>query len=435
MAGKRIVLVGAGSAVFGTGLIEGATRQGALHGSTIVLLGHTPERAEITRALAARIIDRAGAGLRLQSTLDPVEALEGADYVVSALGVGGLAARRADVEIPMEYGVVQTKGDSTGPGGLSRALRAVPPLLALAREMERRCPRAWLLNYSNPMTPICTALSRATGIRVVGLCDGIAMARTFLAGYLGVAPDRVTSRCAGVNHASWLTEVRLDGANGYPALWRRLEEVGVQGEPVSFALLELYGLYPSPADVHVAEFFPHFLNPAADHGRAWGLEPWPAERFLRQRAADDDLLRRRALGQTPLEATTAAVGEAAMAMDIIAALEGAGEMEFTANMPNRGEVADLPLGAVVEMPAVATAGDIRGLEVGPLPVGIAAFCQARLAQQGLVADAALAGDREQALRALMMDPLMGWVSLAQGREMLGRLLEAQARYLPQFARA
>lgn len=432
MSGKRVVLIGAGSVVFGPGLIDGAIKRKELQGSTLVVLGHTPGRTEIIRALAQRMIDHAGADLNLEVTLDRAQALDGADFVISAIGIGGLEARQIDVEIPLEYGVVQTKGDSTGPGGLSRTLRTVPPMLEIARDIERLCPDAWFFNYSNPMTPICTAINRTTRIKLVGLCDGVAMARTFLAGYLGVAPERMETRCAGVNHASWLTEVRLDGEDAYPLVWQRLEEVGATGEPVSFELLRLYGLYPSPADVHVAEFFPHFLNQASDGGRKWGLYPWPAEQFLKGRVEAEETLAKRARGLLPLEPIAAEVGEAAMAMDIIAAMTAGGEMRFTANIPNSGQVSNLPAGAIVEMPVVAKDNDIVGESVGNLPKGIAALTVARLAQQGLVADAALTGDRAVALQALLNDPLVAWLSTAQVEEMLARLLKAHERLLPQF---
>jgi len=428
----RIVLVGAGSSVFGPGLFESAAKIEELRGATLVLLGHTPERAETTRALAARMIAELGAQLSLESTLEPARALDGADFVVCSIGVGGLAARRIDVELPQEYGVVQTKGDSTGPGGLSRTLRTVPPMLELARQMERSCPEALLLNYSNPMTPICTALALASKVSVVGMCDGVAMARSFLAGYLGLPPAELRARCAGVNHCAWITELSAGGEDVYPRLWQRLEEIGVQAEPVSFELLRLYGLYPSPADVHVAKFFPHFLNAAAENGRAWGLSPWPAEQLICRRAADEETLRQRALGLLPPEPVKAEVGEAALAMEIIAAFIGEREMEFTANLPNAGEAANLPRGAVVETPAVAGGRAIRALSVGDLPAGIAALSEARLAQQRLIAEAALSGDRAVALQALVIDPLMSAVPVARAREMLSRLLAMHERYLPQF---
>ncbi|MBI2940183.1 MAG: hypothetical protein HYY04_07050 [Chloroflexi bacterium] len=432
--GCRVVIVGAGSAVFGPGLIAGAIRRPTLTVSTIILLGHTPERLEITRALANRMVAEAGARLLVEATLDPAEALDGADFVISAISVGGLAARRIDVEVPLEYGVVQTKGDSAGPGGLSRALRTVPPLLEIARQMERRCPDAWFLNYSNPLTPVCRALSRETRVKVVGLCDGVSMARAFLAGYLGVPPERLTTRCAGVNHASWLTELRLDGQDAYARLRERLGQVGATAEPVSFELLRLYGLYPSPADVHVAEFFPHFLNVASQGGQAWGLSPWPADEFIQARAAAEEVFRQRARGLLPLEPVTAAVGEAAMAMDLIAAMDANAPMDFTANLPNAGQLRDLPEGAIVEMPAVANGETIRGLTVGGLPPGITAFCRARLGQQELVVEAALSGDRQVALQALLADPLMSSVTTGQALEMLDRLLAAHEAYLPQFYR-
>ena len=433
MQAQRIVIIGTGSAVFGPGLLAGAIGQSEQAGSTLVLLGHTPGRLEITRALAARMIAENGADLRVVATLDAGEALDGADFVVSAISVGGLAARRIDVEVPLEYGIVQTKGDSVGPGGITRALRTIPPLLMVAKEMRRRCPEAWLLNYSNPLTPICRALSQATGVKVAGLCDGVAMARTFLAGYLGVAPDRLTATCAGVNHASWLNEILVDGADAYPLLWEQLERVGATAEPVSFDLLRIYGRYPSPADIHVAEFYPSYLNAASKGGRDWGLFPWPADQFIQARAADDEKVRQQAMGQVALQPVAAAVGEIAMAMDLVAAMVGGRPaMSFTANLPNDGQVPNLPRGLVVEMPAVAGSGAIRGQAAGNLPAGIAAVCGARLAQQELIVEAALTGDRRIALQSILADPLAASLTTGQAREMLDRLLKAHEGYLPQF---
>jgi alpha-galactosidase len=189
----------------------------------------------------------------------------------------------------------------------------------------------------------------------------------------------------------------------------------------------------------VAEFFPSFLSAASDGGRAWGLYPWPAEQLVQARVAEEEKLRQQALGQIPLEPVAAAVGEAAMAMDIIAAMVDAGPagarpgMSFTASLPNEGQVPNLPRDLVVEMPALAGGGTIRGLPAGELPSGIAAVCAARLAQQELVVEAALKGDRQVALQALLADPLVWSLTTAQAGEMLDRLLAAHERYLPQFA--
>ncbi|MBI2940187.1 MAG: hypothetical protein HYY04_07070 [Chloroflexi bacterium] len=429
MPAKRITIVGAGGLVFTPSVMLDLMERPALAGSTLVLHDVDEPRLTLMTRIAGRLRDERRADIQVATSLDPRRALDGADFVITTISVGGLEARRIDVEIPLRYHVYQTSADTVGPGGLSRALRTVPPIVRIARQMEEACPDAWLFNYTNPMSMCCLGISQHTRTKVVGLCPGYLGTERFIARVLDVPRESVRTQMAGLNHAAWITALRVDSRDGYPAFRERLTRLDPGIEPISRELFDRFGLYPEPVDKHLGEFFPAYLTAATDGGKRYGQQAWPAERILAQRQTDLARVRRVADGREPTAAL--ASHEREQVVDIISAIVTDTASSFVVNVPNQGHVPNLPRGAIIEIPALVSGFGVQGLAMGPLPAPLAAHLSAIAAEYELGTAAALAGDRALALRALMADPLIR--STADARSMLDDLLSAHAPYLPQFA--
>ena len=426
MSKKKIVIIGAGSH-FTPGLLGDFAGAEELAGSTVVLHDIEAAGMEIMTKLGRRMVKEKGVDLHIESTLDRREALTDADFVISTIRVGGLDAHRKDIEIPLKYDIYQGVGDTVGAGGLSVALRHIPVTIEFCRDMEELCPDAWLFNFTNPMTAVCRAARKVTDIKIVGLCHGIFGTRRFLADYLGVQINDFHVQAAGINHFTWIYDMRHNGEDAYPLLREKYAEVGPKTQPVSFQLFEIYGLYPSPGDRHVAEFLPFYHRKEADGGAKYGLHLRNVDAMEGSKDEYWARLSAQADGTQPLND----YGSGEEVKGIITALLEDKNSIHVVNVPNRGAIPHLPDIAVVEVTAMVGAGGMKSICVDELPQGITAMLQTRIAQQELTVDAALTGDKNLALQALLADPMTRAVEDA--KKLIDELLEAHAEHLPQFS--
>jgi alpha-galactosidase len=426
--GTRITIIGAGSTSFTPGLITDLIQTDDLAGSTLTLHDIDAEKLDVMTRLGRRMAKEWGAQVTIGSSLNREEALEGADFVIMVIQVGGIEAWRRDVDIPLEYGICQSVGDTVGPGGLSRALRTIPVVAQIALEMEELCPDAWLINYSNPMSAVCSAVHRATDIKVVGLCHGLAGTTGMLAGFLGEPVEDFEVWAAGINHLTWILDWRLRGEPAYPILHERLAQADSIPFPVSKMLYDRFGAFPSPGDRHVAEFYPSFLNKENDFGAKWGLGKMPLEQMTLDKDANWESLVARANGTEPLGEPKRS-GEEALA--IISAMVNHKDEVHVVNLPNRGFIEDLPEDALVEVHGLVGSYGIRGLQMGRLPAGVLPMTQFWIAQQQLTVDAALLADRDLALAAMANEPSVPSMDVAE--KVLDDLMEAHKEYLPQMS--
>lgn len=443
----KIVIIGAGSTVFTPGLIADLTSSRHFADATVALVDINPDAAATMARYTERVARERGVGLRVEYASDRREVLAGADFVTVTIAVGGARAWERDVRIPEAHGVWQTVGDSVGPGGVFRALRHVPELVAIAQDMEELCPDAWLFNYTNPLTALVRAVHKTSSIKAAGLCHGVLHTREDIAHALGVPHHELSVTVAGLNHLAWVLDMRHGGADLYPA-FRELQRGWLASPPapaadsdpyegfqeVSARLMEIYGYYPSPGDRHVAEFFPFFLR-QSDNGLAYGTQVGldMTNRILASRDDRWDRIAAQAEGRADLD--RALFDEAREGERVVAIMEaivtGQPLLELAVNVRNDGLIANLPREAVVEVPGVIDGRGVHGVAIGPMPEGIANMLGARSRQQELTVDAALTGDRQLALQALLADPLVPTVEAAAA--MLDDALAAHARYLPQFA--
>ena len=457
MSARKIVLVGAGSAMFTQGLVADLILTPELGPWELGLVDIDPEALETAEGLSRRMVEARDAGIAVHASTDRREILPDADVVVATIGVGGRRAWETDVFIPRQYGIYQPVGDSVMPGGVSRSMRMIPALVDIAADVAALCPDALFVNYSNPLTANCWAVRQATGVPVVGLCHGTFHVERQLASFIGAPPEEISSLFVGLNHLTFVFDLRWKGRDAFPLararlaaeggdsadlddIGRQFPEMGAPSEsfraadnPFSWSLFETYGAYPAVNDRHVVEFFPERFPNGQYHGKTLGVDVFSIESTI---AHGDEIyarMRARALGREPLDEQlfARAVGEHEQLLDILGAIAGDTRKIFSVNLPNCGAVPNLPDDAVLELPAAATATGLRPLQILDFPDPLAAIVTRKLAATRLTVEAALSGDRNLFVEALLADGAVTDPEMA--RKMGDELLEAHRDDLPQFA--
>ena len=428
-----MVLIGAGSTVFTRGLVADLilrTRE-----TELALVDIDSEALAVAEGLSRKMIEAKRAPVRLSATTDRREVLHGATAVICTIAVGGRRAWEQDVLIPRKYGIFQPVGDTVMPGGTSRALRMIPAMVAIAEDVLDLAPNALFFNYGNPMACVCRAVRKATGADIVGLCHGVSGVASYLASALGVSPSRLEYNAVGMNHLTWFTEVRADGADAIP----RLREIAAakserqDDNPFSWHLFQLFGAFPAVLDRHITEFFPQFFASGKYYGRMLGVDAYSFEDRIRHGDRIYEEMKEVALSGDPLPADyfDRIGGEHEQVVEIIEAIRTDAGRIYSANLPNLGQVPNLPADAIVESPAFADASGLQAIRQRPLPPGIAGTLAARLAWVETVVEAALEGSRDKFIQALVIDGSVD--SLDTATRLADELLAAHAQHLPQFA--
>jgi alpha-galactosidase len=361
-----ITLIGAGSVEFTRGLVADVVTAPELHGTTINLHDIDAERLSVAEALARKASDETGAGLTITAHLDRRAALDGADYVVNEIQVGGYAATLLDFEIPATYGLRQTIGDTIGIGGIFRGLRTIPVMVDIGRDMAEVCPGALLLNYTNPMAMIPWAVVAGSPFRgVVGVCHSVRDTHGFLADVVGVPQDEIEYLTAGFNHQAFVLrfERSATGENLYPLLDAAIAaDPDGMGRRVRVELYRQIGFFPTESSEHSAEYVPWFM------ARDEMLERYriPVDEYLRrseENLAEYEALRRAVAAGTDLEIEPSHE----LASNIIQAIETDTPRVEYVNVMNDGLISNLPAECCVEVPARVDAGGVHPMAVGELP--------------------------------------------------------------------
>jgi alpha-galactosidase len=431
----KIAMIGAGSLVFCKTLMSDFLATPALKGSEYRLMALTHTRLDKMHAFVRRMIDDNGIDATVVATTSRREALAGADYVVVMLQAGGVAEFRQDYEIPLKYGVDQCIADTLGPGGVFRALRHIPALLELARDMRELCPGAILFNYANPMAMCCWALGRVPGLQFVGLCHGVQTTMDLIASYVGVKKEDIDFLCAGINHMGWFLKLQKDGQDLYPALRRNFEQPGYYvNEKVRGEVLRHFGYFMTESTGHLSEYLPYFrknrkaLDLYCDEP-SFGGETGAYYKYcamLAEKFAQTDPL--------SIESTKLGPRSAEYCSHIIEARETGRIFRLNGNVRNDGYISNLPNGCCVEVPIYVDRLGLHPSAVGNLPPQCAALNMTNVLVQGLAVEASFTGDPELAMQAVALDPLTAAVlTLKEIRDMVAEMLEAEKAYLPQFA--
>ena len=423
----RVVIIGAGSQ-FGGKLSRDILAFPALQeGTTIALCDTDPEKlARVTRYVQ-RIVDGHHLPACIESSTDRRALLEGADFVVASISVGGPAYAgfpfTAELNLPFQkYGLSQSVADTIGVGGVFRFLRTAPVQLAICRDMEALCPDALLLNYTNPMAMLTWLHSAASKIANVGLCHSVQGTSHELARYLGVPDAELTYQVAGINHQAWFLKLRHGKEDLYPRLRACLDDPETLGrDRVRFEMLRFFDYFVTESTKHCSEYHPYFRRTAELRER-YGLDQWTAseQENVRQWTPDD----------APLP-TLELSGE--YAAEIIHAMETGKPFAFNGNVMNTGLIDNLPTGCCVEVPCLTDRTGVHPCHIGALPPPLAHLNLSNIAVQELAVRAVLERDRRLAMQACLLDPLTRSVlSLEDTQALFEEIWTAEKSLLPYF---
>lgn len=462
MLPTKIVVIGAGSAIFGLNTVAALLRSERLRGSHLALVDRNIDTLALITRLAERLNREWKAEMTITRHTHHAEALLEADFVVSAIEAPPREKLwRSDYEIPLKYGVRQPYAENGGPGGFAHAARNIGPVMQIAHDMELACPNAWFINFTNPMIRICDAIARYSDIQVVGLCHQIAVGYAMVgyalaqdlgfelpaAGFISThaspsfipatdqmahqALQRLDIKAAGLNHFTWMLDVRdkQTGEDLYPLFARRWAELELTFEPLTRRVYDAFDWFPIPGDEHLCEYLPWLSDPLTKPWEKYevSLYEWDVWDQMRRDGHGD--IARMGAGELSIDALRDADSEGAL--ELIEAMAGAGNHYHRAvNLPNDGYITNLPEGAIVEVPGLVSGAGVLGLGVGRLPQPIAELCRREITVAQLCVDAAVHGDRQAALQCLLLDPVITDLDVAQ--QILDDYLETYREYLPQF---
>lgn len=397
-----ITFVGAGSVEFTQQLLVDILTYPELEDATFHLHDIDAERLDTAERLAHHVSEQLGAHATVHASLDRRAALDGAQFVVNMVQVGGLAATRTDFEIPAGFGLRQTIADTLGIGGIFRALRTFPVLSELANDMAEVCPDAWLLNYTNPMAMNLWWLGAiAPRLKAVGLCHSVYWTVAGLCEVIDVPLEGTSYRAAGVNHQAWLLTWQRDGKNLYPLLDARIEADPQLRRRVRVDMYRRLGFYPTETSEHSSEYVPWYLHDDREVerlrvpvGAYVQISEDNVETYRRTR---DSLARGEQLAIDRGEATE-------YAPQVIHSIVTGEQRTIHGNVVNRGLISNLPPQAAVEVPCTVDELGVHPQAMGELPPQCAALNSAFLAVCGLTVRAALEGDPRMVRQAAMLDP-------------------------------
>jgi alpha-galactosidase len=430
----KISFIGAGSTVFAKNLLGDILGFSELSGATISLFDIDAERLRTSEIVARRVAQALEARPTIEATTDRRRALDGADYAICMVQVGGYKpATVTDFEIPKKYGLRQTIADTLGIGGIMRGLRTAPVLLDMCRDMEQLCPDVTFLQYVNPMAINCWAISRASTIKTVGLCHSVQGTARQLADDLGIPLAEIDYRCAGINHMAFYTRFEHRGENLYP----RLRQLYAEGRApadnlVRYELLTRLGYFVTESSEHFSEYVPWFIK--RDRPDLIARFNIPLDEYIarcekqiagweRQRAALE-------AGDAPLKVERSPE----YGSEIIHAMETGQPRVIYGNVPNHGLIDNLPAGCCVEVPCLVDRNGVQPTRVGALPPQLAALMQTNINVQALTVEAALSGKREHIYHAAMLDPhTAAELDLDQIWALVDDLIAAHEGWLPQYA--
>jgi alpha-galactosidase len=465
----KIAIIGAGSMVFSKNLVSDILSFDVLKGATLSLMDIDEERLHVVGRMAENINRVRDAGAVIETTGDRCKALEGADHVITCFGIGGFPATKLDMAVPARHGVRQQISDTLAPGGIFRALRSVPVLLDVSRDMDRCCPDAWLFNYVNPMAMHCLALQRATQRKLVGLCHGVYHTRLrmiFMARLAGLTEEEsygvlsdwephegracrfwdlyyegekaanIETEFAGINHMAACLRFERDGRDLYPLLRKAASIPHIRRiDAVRLDLFERFGYFMTETSGHISEYLPWYMKSDAEIERT-GLRPGAyiktcedldaqSKEYTRKVKDGDDFI-------APGEGLS---GEAAG--KLINAIESDTPFAYNGNFHNSGGalIANLPADSCVEVPFVADDEGIRPRAMGEIPAQCAAMMRTNISVQDLVVRAILERDREHVYHALMLDPnTAATLTLPEIRAMADEMLSSYGELLPTYIR-
>ncbi len=436
----KITFIGAGSFGFTRGLVMDILTFPTMKDATISLMDIDSERLEYTRKCVQHIVDLGKYPAKVETTTDRKKALKGSDAVLCTLLLGGTEVWRHDIEIPKKYGVDINIGDTRGPSGIFRALRTIPVMVDICRDIERLCPDAILLNYTNPMAMLCRAMQKATSVKVTGLCHSVQGTARMLAGWIGAEMKEITYVCAGINHQAWFIEFKKNGKDAYPRVRKAVMKKDIyQEETVRNEMFLALGYYVTESSGHNSEYnwwfrkrqdlidryFPDKDGVSNPGGYAYHLKT-----HLKRKTNWQDLLKNW-IDKTDAKSIKLTGHE--YAASIINAYLGGELFVFNGNVPNTGLITNLPEKACVEVPVLANRRGFNAIHVGALPPQCAALNNVSVAVEEMAVEGILTANAEMIYHAICYDPLTAAVlSLDEIRKMTNEMFDKNKNYMSRF---
>ncbi|MCC6454385.1 MAG: alpha-galactosidase [Caldilineaceae bacterium] len=435
----KIAFIGAGSWGFTRKLVRDLLTFPLLENSTIALMDINAERLDFSKRAVQKIVDLGNYPAQVIATQDRAEALRDADFVVVTILAGGVEIWRHDIEIPKQFGVDINIGDTRGPSGIFRALRTIPVMLDIARDMERLCPNALMLNYTNPMAMLCRALQRETDIQLTGLCHSVQGTAEMLAKWIGAPMEEITYTCAGINHMAWYLKYEWKGEDAYPLIHKAVTECPeVYNEEIvrneMFLALDHYVTESSGHNSEYNWWFrkrPDLIEKYCTHGTGWnpGEYAYIVKRYVEREHDWREEAQKWFAAETPIDLERGHE----YAAYIMNAIVGGEPFEYNGNVRNTGLITNLPQDACVEVPVWASRKGLTPVYVGALPAQCAMLTNLSASIEEMAVEAAISGDPRLVYQAIAHDPLTAAVlSLAEIKEMVNVMLEKNREYLPTF---
>jgi len=434
----KVAFIGAGSFGFTRKLVKDILTFPLLRDATIALMDINSERLEMIKRAVDRIVAEGNYPATVMATTDRAEALKDADAVICTILAGGVQVWRYDIEIPKKYGVDINVGDTRGPAGIFRALRTIPVMLDICHDMERYCPKAILLNYTNPMAMLCRAMQRETDILVSGLCHSVQGTAAMLAGWIGAPIDEIDYTCAGINHQSFYTRFEWNREDAYPLLREAVKKPDVYKEEIVRNEMFMHlGYYVTESSGHNSEYNwwfrkrPDLIAKYCTDGTGWnpGVYAYILDEYLTRETNWRDSITEWLDDPEPLDLERGHE----YATYIINAYMGGEPFKFNGNVPNTGIVTNLPDDVCVEVPVYADKSGLNPVHVGALPPQCAALVNLSIAIEEMAVEACLTGDPTLLFQSVAYDPLTAaMLSLAEIKDMVNEMLEQNRDYLPTF---
>lgn len=431
---RKITFLGAGSTVFAKNVLGDIINTEALMGSELALYDIDEKRLNESYTLLSYLNKNHGNTCTINKYLNSKEALSGAKYVINAIQVGGYdPCTITDFEVPKKYGLRQTIGDTLGIGGIFRALRTAPIMLQFAREMEEVCPNAWFLNYTNPMGILTGVMLRGSKIKTIGLCHSVQTCVPELLKSLGIDEGNIQSKIAGINHMSWLLEVKKDGKDIYPEIKKlafKRQENEKHNDMVRYEIMRHFGYYVTESSEHNAEYSPYWIKnnyPNLIEEFNIPLDEYP-RRCINQiknwRELGEEIINNKEIKHE----RTVEYGSY-----IIEAIETNKPFKFGGNLINNGMIENLPKDSVVEVSCIADSSGIYPCYVGELPPQLAALNMTNINVQKLTIEAILKRDKNLVYQAAMLDPhTSAELSLNDIKSLCDDLFEVHGKWIPEF---
>ena len=434
----KITFIGAGSLIFTQRLLADLVRLPFPREEIEVgLVDIDEKRLSSIKGITQRIFSENGISIdKIISSPFRREVLPGSDYVFISILVGGIEVIRQDIEIPLQYGVDQCIGDTIGPGGVFRALRTVPVMLDIAEDIEELCPKAVVLNYTNPMSIICWAVKELYPLKFYGLCHSVQNTARDISTFLDIPRREIYYWVAGINHQAWFLELSRNGDDLYPLLAEKVQDPEIiKIDTTRIEMFKHLGYYVTESSGHNSEYNPWFrkrkdLLEKYTPGGGWNGETgFILKLYGEEREKYEEELEKITSGEKQIKYEESEE----YGMKIINAIESGGVFRANINLPNDGLITNLLPQCIVEVPCFVEKGGVKPAFVGELPIQLAALNQMVVQSQEMAVEGILEKNRDMIYYSLYYDPLTAAVlSLEEIREMADEMFEAEKEYLPDW---